>query len=68
MVHTKSLIFALYYLFRLLYFLMLALSCVSKYINASANRWQMEAEIFYCHFPSIFSIKEHEKGNTMALK
>ena len=43
MVHTKSLIVVLCYLFKLLQFLMLALSCVSKYIIASANRWQMEA-------------------------
>lgn len=57
MVHTKSLIFALYYLFRLLYFLMLALSCVSKYINASANRWQMEAPMGTKINPRLLSMK-----------
>ena len=56
MVHTKSLIVALCYLFKL-QFLMFALSCVSKYINASANRWQMEAPMGTEINPRLLSMK-----------
>lgn len=53
----KGLIVALCWPFKLPQFLMFYLSCVSKFINISMNRWQMEAPVGTEINPKLLSIK-----------